>query len=633
MPTTAPTTTAVATPTAQANAALSTTPVKASTAPQADNNPAATQAANASYAAANPNVFGTPTTTASTTTQSNSNKQSQVSGIQSTTNNLANGSGVTTSQNGSTTYANGTVYNSPQSSETNSTTSENSAQAIDNNGATTSGGYSGDTYYAPGQILPKDQNGNPISLTPTSPTNDLIASNLASAKSQADSLTATIIDNIQSSYANLIKQQQIVNSSQAAGANNNRLIGGVTGQGSTAQYASQTSNSVFTSVLNQGIQALGNLQSQENDAIVKAQQAGQQEDFQLMDEMNTQAQNIQTTKQNAANAINASIQAQAQKLQDAQAQQTKDNFVASQLQSGVTDPTQILANAKASGLTITAAEIGTSMAALSPDKAAIQSLAAQAAAAGANAATVAKITSSADFNSALTLATPALGAKVANDLAQQTFQNKIALAQLAVSQENANTAANKLKADTNAASQAASQAITTTPSGKVYVDGSNLSDAAKATAINNGMIVLDGDKSKAVNAISNIQGQLGNLLSTFKANGVDLSTGAGQTRNGFFSSNWVNAAGNASGAVDTFATGVKQMVSNLNTLPGSGNLIETLNANIPSSKDDANTMQSKLTAITSALESSENNLLASGIPKTATVNGKVLYLQSDGTYQ
>lgn len=676
----APTTSAPATPTAGATSAVATPAVKASTAPA--NNAPATQifgsdtVTNANTA--NPTITPSATTSASTTTQSNANKQGQVSGIQTTTNGLANGSGLTTNSSGTTTYANGTVYNPnqplsatnvPQGETYNPSTggttyTGNVAQPaiVDANGATTTGGYSGDTYYAPGQVLPKDQNGNPIPLTASSPTDDAIMSNLNSAKSQADALTATIIDNIQSSYANLIAQQKIVNSSQAAGANGNRLVGGVTGQGSTAQYASQTSNSIFTSVLNQGIQAIGNLQSQENDAIVKAQQAGQTEDFQLMDEMNTEAQNIQKTKQDAANAINATIQAQAQKLQDAQVQQTKDNFVASQLQSGVTDPAQILKNAQSQGLTITASDIGTSMAALSPDKAQIQSLAAQAAAAGADAATVAKISGSSNFNDALTLATPALGAKVAADAAQQVFENKIAQQQVNISQENANTSYQHLLLDKQTAAgtqaNAASAAVNATvqsniplPSGKnaMWVNGSGLDAAGTAAALNANQVVLIGTAAQGMDAVQNAMGQVNDLLSSLKTAGVDLTkvidngveepTNQGATEG--FLKNY--AAGGATPALENFInslkgtgtgdTGTKSIINELATYPNTGNLVSVLRNNIPNTSDSATVMNGKITNITNALISTGNSYLSTGaIPKGNPPTGQ-MWVQDNSTGQ
>lgn len=667
------------TPTAQANAANSTTPVKASTAP---NSAPATQIFGSDTVinanTANPTITPSAATSASTTTQSNSNKQSQVSGIQTTTNQLANGSGVSTNANGTTTYANGTVYdpnqplsssNVPQGETYNSATggatyTGNIAQSavVDANGATTSGGYSGDTYYAPGQVLPKDQNGNPIPLTASSPTHDLIMSNLNSAKSQADALTATIIDNIQSSYANLIKQQQIVNSSQAAGANGNRLVGGVTGQGSTAQYASQTSNSVFTSVLNQGIQAIGNLQAQENDAIIKAQQAGQQEDFQLMDKMNTEAQNIQTTKQNAANAINATIQAQAQKLQDEQVQQTKDSFVASQLQSGVTDPNAILKAAKDAGLTITADEVGKSMSALSPDKAQIESLAAEAASAGADAATVAKITGATNFNEAIKLATPALGAKVAADKAQQIFDNKIKQQQVNISQEDANTNYQHLLLDKqNAASatvnasndviNASVQSNIPLPNGKtaLWINGDNLKDPkAMATALNNGQVVLTGASAAGMQGVQNAMGQVNDLLSSLKTAGVDLtktipSTAGGSSSNQGATSGFLRtyAAGTATPALQNFAdslkgtgtSGTNSIINELAKYPNTGNLVSTLRNNIPDKSDSATDMNNKITNITNALIATGNSYLSTGaIPKGSPPTGQI-WVQDNSTGQ
>ena len=230
-----------------------------------------------------------------------------------------------------------------------------------------------------------------------------------------------------------------------------------------------------------GIQQIANLQSKENDAIVAAQQAGQNQDFQLQDKINQQISTIRDTKVAAAQKVQDQIQTANQKIADDKLQQTKDSFVATELQNGITDPEQILQDAQSKGLTMTASEVGTSMTALSPDKKEIESIAAQAAAAGASPDVVAKITSAGNFNDALTLATPALGAKVANDLAQQKFDNAIkqqeannSSAQVAIAQENANINVAKLQQDQSNAAQSALNALTTTPSGKKYVDGSKV---------------------------------------------------------------------------------------------------------------------------------------------------------------
>ncbi len=618
----------LATPTAGATAAVSAPAI-------ADNNIAATQAANQAYVAANPNTFSPPP--ASSTTASNTSKIAAVSGITATTNGFSQ-SGITTNPNGTTTYANGTVYDPTQPTSSTNVAPTQPTSDLSQPGIS-QGGYFGETYIAPGSPIPIGPNGLPVTLTPNSPTNQGILDSLNAAKASADAMTANVIDRITAGYNNLISQQEQVNQAQNASRATSLLKGGVTGSGSSSQYAPISSAGVIQAQVSYGIQQVANLQSKESDAIIAAQQAGQDEDFKLQQSINDEIKSIRDEKVAAAQKVNDQIQTANQKLADAKIQQTKDDFVASQLQAGVTDPQAILKAAKDAGLTISAAEIGTSLAALSPDKAAIQSLAAKAAEAGADAATVAKITGSANFNDALSAATPALGAKTAADLKQQAFDNQIKLqqskdsaAQVAIAQENADTARAKLQQDNSTAAQTAANATVTTPSGKTYVDGSGLDASGKAAALNAGLTVLDGDSAKAMTTISNTLGQVNNLLSSLKSSGVDLGqqdkNGVGTNVGGTMGFNHYWAAGAATPALRNFASSlVGTGTSGTNgIIPGTGDLVATLQNNIPKDTDTGTILQNKITAITAALESTENSYLANaGTPPegtTGTINGQ-----------
>jgi len=554
--------------------------------------------------------------TASTTTLSNGNKINQVPAIQSTTNNLSN-NGITTDQNGNANYANGTSANAavnPQPTTPLVPTNNLGTPGI------SQGGYVGDSYYAPGSVLPTDGAGQPMPTQPTSPTDDLIMNNLQKQLAQSDAMTATVLQGIQSSYSSLIQQQQQANSIQQNQTQNALLMGGVTGSGSSAQFAPISSAGVIAAQVNYGLNQVAQIQSKENDAIIAAKKAGQDEDFQLQDKINTQISNIRDTKVAAAQKVQDQIQTANQKLADEKLQQTKDSFVASELKNGITDPNQILQDAENKGLTMTAEEVGTSMTALSPDKKEIESLAAQAAAAGASPDVVAKITSAGNFNDALTLATPALGAKAANDLVQQKFDNSIkqqeannSSAQVAIAQENANINLAKLQQDKTNAAQSALNALVTTPSGKKYIDGTDLDAAGKAAALNAGQTVLSGDSAKSMTAITNVQGQLNSLLSAFQSSGVDLSKGGmmGNT-GGTLGAFTYHAAGGATPALKTFGTNITSMVKDLQSLPGTGDLVSTLQANIPKDGDSAFIMNNKITNIASSLENAENLLLSNG---------------------
>lgn len=270
-------------------------------------------------------------TQASTTTISNGNKMSQVPGIQAKTNQLSQ-TGVTTDPtSGISTNANGTVATPP---------SDDSAPKQ----PTTNGGYNGDIYVPPGAPIPKDADGNDVTLTATSPADDQIQASIQSLISKSDATTASMIQSIQSQYKNLIQQQQTANKSQEAGVNNALLMGGATGQGSSAQYAPVSSAGIMSSQVNYGLQQISDLQNKEQQAITQAQAAGDSQDYQLMDKLNQQIASTRQEKQDAANKLNDQITAQNTKLADQAYQQKQATNTAIQgilkdaADNGITDP-------------------------------------------------------------------------------------------------------------------------------------------------------------------------------------------------------------------------------------------------------------------------------------------------------
>lgn len=325
-----------------------------------------------------PTPQSTSQSSASTTTISNANKINQVPAIQNTTSQLANSSGISTDSNGNPVYANGT---SADNATSDNTSSKNTPLTPSNDLSTSGisqGGYVGDTYYAPGAVLPTDQNGNSLPTTATSPTDDYIMNSLQTQLSQADANTATTIQGIMSSYQNLIDQQEQANVNQQGQVNNALLMGGVTGQGSSAQYAPISSAGIMRAEVSYGIQQIANLQAKEQSAIQAAQKAGQNEDFQLQDKMNTEASTIRAQKNAAAQKVQDQITSHNQKLAAAQLTSTQDKAITDLYSSGVTDPAQILNILTESGMNITAAEVKTTLSTIDPQELADKKLVQQA---------------------------------------------------------------------------------------------------------------------------------------------------------------------------------------------------------------------------------------------------------------
>lgn len=313
----------------------------------------------------------------------------------------------------------------------------------------------------------------------------------------------------------------------------------------------------------------------------------------------------------------------------------------------------------------------------------INNIALNAASAGANPNIVAAIQKAPDVISAIAAAAPALGAKVANDLKQQAFDNAIKTrnanndaARLSIEQQapiqnialeaaKAGASADVIKAITSsktfgAALAAASPSInaptlknianatvTTGVNQRQFVNGTNLDTAAKQKAASLGAIVLEGKPLDSMNAVTNAETQFGGFLAALSNAGVDLSSTAGSlysgsnpgATKGFFT---VHTTGDAEPALNNFVTALQGttktdgLIATLSKEQGTGALVSALQNNIPSPKDDASTLNTKLLNIKKAFGDAENGLLVSASnPPTITnkTTGQTLTLQMDGTYK
>lgn len=304
---------------------------------------------------------------ASTVTQSNSNKMDAVPGIISKTKDFAD-TGISTDASGNPTYANGTIVPQPDDNKKEETTS------------TSTGGYVGDVYYPAGAPVPLGPDGKPAAMTPTSPTDDHILASLNSLKASVDATTASLIDSIQANYNNLIEQQKLANADAktqlAAGTdqvNNALLMGGVTGQGSSAQFAPISSAGIqalrgkfVQSQVAYGIQQIANLNSKEQSDIIAAQTAGFNNDFQLMNEINDRISKTRDEKVAATTKLNDQIAEEAKKKADEKLAADKDAAVATLYESGVTDPTEILKKLKEQGIDMTSKEVADTLTNITP---------------------------------------------------------------------------------------------------------------------------------------------------------------------------------------------------------------------------------------------------------------------------
>ncbi len=282
----------------------------------------------------------------STTTLS-SNKSTDIANINTKQTDLSN-SGITStiSADGTptSTYANGTIVQPATANPTTTTTNQTNAD-----GTSTTGGYNGNIYVRPGDPIPLDASGKPITLTTTSPQDDANKTQILNLMSQFDAQGAAQLQNIAKTYDNLIAQQTQANAAQKGQIQNALLMGGATGQGSSAQYAPISSAGILSSQISYGLQQLSNLNAQKQQAITAAQQAITAGDFQYAQVLQAQAEKITTMQQTEMNKMNDAIIAKNQKLAEEKLQITKDNAIADIYSSGITDPLKILAALKKAG--------------------------------------------------------------------------------------------------------------------------------------------------------------------------------------------------------------------------------------------------------------------------------------------
>lgn len=328
----------------------------------------------------NPNATNPTTSTpnVSRTTLSNANKINAAPGIISKNQSLSN-VGLSTDAKGNTVYSNGDIYTPPPSSlgymdyssDINGKFVPYGQANTSNTTPNTYTDYFGNTVPIMGNIpagsVP-DGKGNylsPDGKQYTAPLNDTSYNvtyqqkQLADLKASVDSNTASIIDSIGKQYSQLMNEQQQVNSSQIGKVQNALLMGGVTGQGSTSQFASTSADSQVTEQMNYGVQQIQKLQNQEDQAIAAAKAAQEQQDYQIVDKQNALIESLRVEKLTAAQKLSDQISA-------ATEQNQIDNAVTKLYTSGTTNPSAILKNLTTNGVTangvpITLKDIQTSL--------------------------------------------------------------------------------------------------------------------------------------------------------------------------------------------------------------------------------------------------------------------------------
>lgn len=218
---------------------------------------------------------------------------------------------------------------------------------------------SGNTLTADGNLYQEPKQAD------TSKEDDQIQNYFDQMKSSLDATTKGMIDNAQQKYDQLKQEQADINKRAEAGTQNSLLMGGVTGQGSSAQYAPISSGGIIQAQASYGLKQIAALDSQENDAIAQAQQYQQQGEFQLAEKQIAIVQQKRAEKIAATTKLNDLLAEQTAKAQERNQQIAKEDAISKIYDSGTTDPSEIRKQLSGSGMPVTAKEAADTVALLS----------------------------------------------------------------------------------------------------------------------------------------------------------------------------------------------------------------------------------------------------------------------------
>lgn len=206
---------------------------------------------------------------------------------------------------------------------------------------------------------------------------------------QTDATSAAMLDSIRSQYQDLIAQQTQSNTASQAAEQTSLIRSG------SARYTQDESTGTMQTLVSNGLQKIGNLITQENSALLSAQQAQQSKDWQTLDKVMTVYDQIRQEKQAETTKLNEALMAKTQ-------QANTDAAVTKVLESGVSDPSQILASLRSQGdTTTTLKDITDTISNLNPNASAVNTIMQDAAKNGAPQQVLASIGKATSVSSAI----------------------------------------------------------------------------------------------------------------------------------------------------------------------------------------------------------------------------------------
>lgn len=188
---------------------------------------------------------------------------------------------------------------------------------------------------------------------------------ITAMKTQFDTTSRGMIDNIKAQFDSLIKQQTDVNTRSQASLDQSLLMGG------SSRYAQQSSSGQSTTLMSYGLQQIADLNIKEQSAVLQAQQAMDAGDMKLMGQSLQIAQQARQDKQSAAQKLSDALVKANSDLQAKKTAAAQDSAIGSILSEGITDPTEILKQMNDAGYNMTAKDVADTMNNLNPNAKAV----------------------------------------------------------------------------------------------------------------------------------------------------------------------------------------------------------------------------------------------------------------------
>lgn len=191
--------------------------------------------------------------------------------------------------------------------------------------------------YADGSFVPEQ-----TTEADTSDEDSSINTLLDNMKASTDATAANQISNIQAQFGIRKQQQQDSNMRQEKKVQNALLMGGATGQGSSAQYAPISSEGIISAQESYGVQQLAQLDTQENSLIAEAKAAQDAGNYKVMEDKLALVKEKRAKKVAQATKLNDAIMKRNEESRTKAIQASRDSAVSDLYAQGITDvPTML----------------------------------------------------------------------------------------------------------------------------------------------------------------------------------------------------------------------------------------------------------------------------------------------------